>query len=162
MSGDERWRYDAREDIRDLVARYNLHGDAGRFEAQAEVFAEDGVLVMDTPDDPEPLTLRGRTNIRQAIAEVGRRWAKEVRAAGGEPFVRHFVSTHVIDIEDRDNASGRAYALVLFATGLDHWGYYTDRYVREDGVWRIAHRKAHTEGRVPRGGPEHRDPSTIR
>jgi hypothetical protein len=29
-------------------------------------------------------------------------------------------------------------------------------------VWRIAHRKAHTEGRVPRGGPEHRDPSTIR
>ncbi|WP_407043639.1 nuclear transport factor 2 family protein, partial [Gordonia amicalis] len=34
----------AREEIRDLAARYNLYGDTGRTEQEARLFTADGTL----------------------------------------------------------------------------------------------------------------------
>ena len=66
---------EARESIRDLVARYNANGDAGRLDAVLELFAEDAVL--EVPGE----TLRGRAAIRAFMARVA-------SGAGGPPGPR--------------------------------------------------------------------------
>ncbi|MET0627555.1 MAG: nuclear transport factor 2 family protein [Acidimicrobiia bacterium] len=40
----ELWELSAREEIRDLVARYNANGDTGRFPQVLELFAPDAVM----------------------------------------------------------------------------------------------------------------------
>ena len=42
----ELWEIEARESVRDLVARYNANGDSGRIEQMVELFAEDAVLLI--------------------------------------------------------------------------------------------------------------------
>ena len=43
----EGWEVAARESIRDLVARYNLCGDAGKIAAMIELFTDEAVLEFD-------------------------------------------------------------------------------------------------------------------
>jgi hypothetical protein len=38
----------------------------------------------------------------------------------------------------------RAYWLVITAAGLDHSGYYDDRFLKTDGAWLIAYRRPRT------------------
>lgn len=52
------WELAAREQIRDTLARYNWSGDAGRLDALASTFCEDGVLDIRGFD-----RLRGRAAI---------------------------------------------------------------------------------------------------
>ena len=40
----EAWELDAREQIRDLVAAYNAHGDRGRFDELLALFADDAPM----------------------------------------------------------------------------------------------------------------------
>ena len=40
----EAWELDAREQIRDLVAAYNAHGDRGRFDELLALFADDASM----------------------------------------------------------------------------------------------------------------------
>jgi hypothetical protein len=54
----EPWQVAAREEIRELVARYAQHADRGRFDDLLALFADDGVLQI---DDREPLCGRQRT-----------------------------------------------------------------------------------------------------
>ncbi len=42
----ELWELVARESIRDLVARYNANGDAGRFDQVLALFADDAVMEL--------------------------------------------------------------------------------------------------------------------
>jgi uncharacterized protein (TIGR02246 family) len=132
----EPWELIAREAARDLVARYNANGDAGRLDAVLALFTEDAVLEV-LPDE----RFRGRDAIR-ALFET---------AAEEPTLLRHFTATHQIDVADEDHASGRCYYAVLTESGLDHWGRYVDTYQREDGAWRLAARRVSVDGRVPGG-----------
>ncbi len=40
---------------------------------------------------------------------------------------------------------------MLTERGLDHWGRYVDRYLREPDRWRFARRKVTIDGSVPGG-----------
>jgi ketosteroid isomerase-like protein len=133
----EPWELIAREAARDLVARYNANGDAGRLDAVLALFTAEAVLEV-LPDE----TFRGRDGIRTLL-----------ESASEEPaqLLRHFTSTHQIDVADEDHASGRCYYAVLTENGLDHWGRYVDSYLREGGVWRFARRRVSVDGRVPGG-----------
>ena len=137
----ETWELIVRESIRDLVARYNASGDAGRFDTMLELFTEDAVLVV--PDG----THQGRENIRVFFESVatgnGRR--------PGVRLIRHFTATHQIDVLDRHAARGRCYYQVLTDAGLDHWGRYVDRYRRTDAGWRFQERRVSIDGTVPGG-----------
>jgi ketosteroid isomerase-like protein len=137
----EHWELAARESIRDLVARYNANGDAGRFDPMLELFCADAV--MELPDR----TCRGRAEIRAFFEQIAARTGRKA----GARFVRHFTATHQIDVEGPDRASGRAYYLVLTDSGPDHWGRYVDRYQCEEGRWRFAHRKVTLDAAVPGG-----------
>jgi len=137
----ETWELVARESIRDLVARYNASGDAGRFETMLELFTDDAVLVV--PDG----THQGRENIRVFFESVA---IGNGRRPGGR-LIRHFTATHQIDVLDPDAARGRCYYQVLTDAGLDHWGRYVDRYRRTDAGWRFQERRVSIDGTVPGG-----------
>jgi hypothetical protein len=64
--------------------------------------------------------------------------------------IRHFTSTHQIDLIDESHAVGRCYFLVVMPHGVDHWGRYIDEYGRREGRWVITLRRALTDGRVDR------------
>ena len=135
----------ARESVRDLVARYNAYGDSGRFEALAELFADDAVM--------EIVQLNGtvvRHEGREDIGHIFQRVSDRVggRDTEGPSYIRHFTATHQIDLVDADHATGRLYFVVYMPHGLDHWGRYVDDYARVEDRWVFAHRKVYVEGRT--------------
>jgi SnoaL-like domain len=144
----ELWELAAREEIRDLVARYNANGDAGRFAQVVELFAPDASMEL-VGGDGEVQRYEGHDAIAAIFTGTKDRWdADAADEASGRPHhVRHFVSTHQIDIEDRTHAGGRSYFAVLMPHGLDHWGRYLDRYEERDGRWLFTLRRALPDGR---------------
>jgi uncharacterized protein (TIGR02246 family) len=137
----EPWELAARENIRDLVARYNANGDSGRFDPMLDLFAEDAVL--EVPD----AVLRGKAAIRAFLTEV----AARTGPGGTARFVRHYTATHQIDVLSEREARGRCYYAVLTERGLDHWGRYLDEYRRVDGRWLFARRQVTLDAAVPGG-----------
>jgi len=131
---------EAREAIRDLVARYNANADSGRFEEVLALFTVDATMQLDDR------TLEGRDAIR-ALFEGTRQRAMSA-SSGQRMHLRHFTATHQIDVVDADHAGGRCYFQVLMPHGLDHWGRYLDDYVRIDGQWRFAVRRVTVDGRA--------------
>ena len=150
----ELWQLEAREAIRDLVARYNANGDSGRYAQVVELFAPDGVMTTadGTKTGPEEI-LTIFTGARDRFARGGRPAPAPDTAPAASPppprVVRHFTATHQIDLVDRATATGRCYFQVLTSTGLDHWGRYVDEYRVVDGAWRFARRTVTIDGRSP-------------
>jgi 3-phenylpropionate/cinnamic acid dioxygenase small subunit len=149
----EVWELMARESIRDLVARYNANADAGRFAQVLELFADDAAMEVATAAG-EVQHYEGHGEIATLFSGTKHRW--DTGAAAGPSrrhHVRHFVSTHQIDIEDRTHATGRSYFAVLMPHGLDHWGRYLDAYEERGGRWLFTRRRALPDGSVdPAGG----------
>ncbi|MDZ7673986.1 MAG: nuclear transport factor 2 family protein [Acidimicrobiales bacterium] len=136
----EPWELEAREAIRDLVARYNANGDSGRFEQVIELFAHDAVMELDDG------TYRGRDEIMTIFTGARDRVAPTQEKPA---YLRHMTATHQIDLSDADHAAGRCYYQVLTPVGLDHWGRYLDAYRRVDGRWLFARRRATVDGARP-------------
>jgi hypothetical protein len=134
------WELVAREEIRELVARYAHHADAGRFDELVALFADDGLLQI---EDREPL--RGRDAILTFLAST-RHGARESPAPRS---IRHHVSSLHIDVSARDTATGSSYFLVVTQRGPDHWGRYRDRYAVSDGRWVFAARQVRVDGIAP-------------
>ncbi len=135
----ELWEVVARESIRDLVARYNANGDAGRFAQVIELFAADAVM---------ELSDRSYVGLDQIVTIFT--GAKDTIRGGAAPsYVRHSTATHQIDLHDDASATGRMYFTVISSIGLDHWGRYIDRYVVVDGAWKFSHRRVIVDGYSP-------------
>ncbi len=145
----ETWELEARECIRDLVARYNANGDSGRFDPMLALFAEDAVLEVLGE------RIEGREAIRAYFEGVAR---------GGEErpavrLMRHHTATLQIDVESPDAARARCYFQVFTEAGLDHWGRYVDAFRRVDGRWLFAQRTVSLDGCVPGGWADRANPS---
>lgn len=120
--------------IQQLLAMTTQAGDARKAADYAGCFTEDGVLQLDE-------AIAGRVAIQEWME------APSVipQPKGGTPgFISHHLTTCRIDFTGPDSASARTYWLVTSAAGLDHNGYYVDELRREDGEWRIAHRRPRT------------------
>jgi hypothetical protein len=133
----------AREQIRDLVARYNSTADSGRFDETVELFAPDAVMEVGDA------VLEGREAIRAMFAATKESLAGH--AAAGPRYVRHLTATQQIDVVGATEARSRCYFQVLLPHGLDHWGRYLDTFGLVDGRWRFTHRKVITDGNVEGG-----------
>ncbi|MDB5471503.1 MAG: hypothetical protein JWR84_3063 [Caulobacter sp.] len=133
----------AREEIRLLLATYNSEGDRGNLAGLASVFASDGVLEGGSgsfsAEGPAGIVdvLSNRTGDRHAAA--GRKIS----------FMRHHLSSSLVTFEADGTARGRSYFLVVTDIGPDHAGVYTDTYRKEDGRWRIAHRRSRIDWAAP-------------
>ena len=131
----------ARDEIRQLLARYNHAGDRGRLDELVACFAEDGV--MELPDLP---ALRGRAAIRAHLEGV----VAGLAAATTRATLRHHVASVWIELDPdaTDRARSRAYFSVFTEIGLDHWGAYRDELRRDDGGWRFSWRTVRVDGAV--------------
>ena len=139
----------AREQIRDVLSRYNHAGDRGRLAELARCFTEDGVL--DLKNRPP---LAGRAAIEAHLGGV----VANLAEATAKPVLRHHVSSIRIELNGPDSATAASYFLVFTEVGLDHWGRYGDRLARAGDEWLIAHRKVRVDGASPnsRMAVEHR------
>lgn len=145
----------AREQIRDLVARYNATGDTGRFDEMMSLFWDDAE--MEVGPSGGTTVHCGSESIRSIFTGAAARWRDELTGGNGQVetertaaphHVRHHVSTLVIDLHDDQHAVGYCYFQVLMPHGLDHWGRYFDRYEARDGVWKFARRRVTTDGNI--------------
>jgi uncharacterized protein (TIGR02246 family) len=135
MTGDQARDCEA---IRQCLAACSQAGDARKADTYAACFATDGLLEL---GDAKTGAIIGREAIRAWMT------APSVipQPADGTPgYVSHHLTTCHIDFTGPDTAMARTYWLVTSAAGLDHNGYYVDRLVRENGAWRIAHRRIKT------------------
>jgi hypothetical protein len=148
----ELWELVAREEIRQLVARYAQCADSGRFDELVALFAGDGMLRI---DDRAPL--QGRDAILAFLGDTGR----DLAASPASGSIRHHVTTLRIDVSSPAAATGAAYFLVVTDGGPDHWGRYRDRYVREGQRWLFGERRVRVDGFAPgswaagRRSPDH-------
>jgi 3-phenylpropionate/cinnamic acid dioxygenase small subunit len=131
------WELEAREQIRDTIARYAHCVDGGRFDELVELFSTDGVLEV----EGEPAH-RGRNAIRAFVTGTGR----DLAAGTGAPRIRHHVSNVLIELAGPDRARARCYFIAVTDRGVDHWGRYRDDLVREGDGWLFAQRNVRTDG----------------
>jgi 3-phenylpropionate/cinnamic acid dioxygenase small subunit len=139
----EPWELDAREQIRDLVARYNANGDSGRFPQMLELFVSDAIMHIPSGSH------HGRDEIEAMFTNAA------TKTGGGDgakaAFIRHHTATLQIDVVSSDEATSRCYFQVLTDRGLDHWGRYVDRYRRVEGRWLFAERTVSIDGSISGG-----------
>jgi hypothetical protein len=131
MTEDERL---ARACIAKTLGECTQAGDARKADAYARCFTDDGVLELAE-------RIEGREAIRSWMA------APSVIRQSSRPspgFVSHHLTTCRIELTSTSTATVRTYWLVTTAAGLDHNGYYDDRFRRCAGEWLIAYRKPRT------------------
>ncbi len=141
----EPWELSAREQIRDLVARYNANGDSGRFDEVVELFAPDAVM------DVDGRLSVGREEIRTVFTSAASSLKEHLAARAAPSYLRHFTSTLQIDVLGPTLARARCYYQVVTAHGLDHWGRYLDEFGVVEGRWRFTKRVERLDGAVPGG-----------
>src|SRR5262249_30017324 len=134
------WELTAREEIRELVARYAHCADSGRFDEMVALFAEDGVLEIVDREE-----LRGRQAIYGFLVATATRF----RESSGPRSIRHHVTSLRIEVSAPGEATSASYFLVVGEQGPDHWGRYRDRYTHRDGRWLFARRQVRVDGRAP-------------
>jgi len=142
----ELWELTAREQIRDLLARYTWAGDRGRIDDLVALFLPSGVL--DVGDHG------GRWEGQAAIgAELRAVVARSAGGASEEGYgagpVHHHVSSIAIDDLAAASATVRSYFAVHTVHGLDHWGRYRDRVVNTGVGWAFAERIVTVDGAAP-------------
>jgi SnoaL-like domain len=130
----------ARAAIAKTLGACTQAGDSRKADAYAACFSEDGVL--------ELLNARhaGREAIRTFMAAPSVIPQPSSGATNGRSpgFVSHHLTTCRIELSSAGTATVRTYWLVTTAVGLDHNGYYDDRFVRVGDEWLIAHRRPRT------------------
>ena len=142
------WELTAREEIRELVARYAHFADSGRFDEMVALFAEDGVLEIVDREE-----LHGRQAIHDFLVATATRF----RESPAPRSIRHHVTSLRIEVSAPGEATSASYFLVVGEHGPDHWGRYRDRYAHRDGRWLFARRQVRVDGRAPSSAIAHRD-----
>lgn len=137
----------AREAIRHTMASYTMAGDRLREEEFAAAFTEDGVLESEGVTEADAFRYAGREAIRQWIS----RWKNRPQGAPGSrhaSFVRHHLSTSLIEFTGPDSSRARTYWAAYTDIGLDHAGYYLDDFRKHDERWLIARRRVRLDWRA--------------
>ncbi|MDK2756067.1 MAG: nuclear transport factor 2 family protein [Blastomonas fulva] len=124
----------AREQIRDLLARYTYAGDRGRVAELAACFADDGILEYPGNSGIGPEGILAALTSGAANPAIS--------------FIRHHITNPLIDLSG-DTASARSYFAVTSNNGPDHSGTYTDRFVKTAAGWRFACRIVRIDWQSP-------------
>lgn len=125
----------ARAGIAKTLAACTRAGDVRNAERYAACFTENGVLDLGTQ------RYEGRADLRGFMIAP----SPIVQPDGSSPgFVSHHLTTCCIEMSSPITAIVRTYWLVTSASGLDHNGYYDDRFEQNEEEWFIAFRKPRT------------------
>lgn len=139
----------ARESIRHTMASYTMAGDRLQTENFVAVFTDDAILETEGVPEQDAFRYVGRPAIHDWI----RRW-RERPISEGAPvhqasFVRHHLSTSLIEFVDPQTAKARTYWTAYTDIGPDHCGCYLDLFSRVGDRWLIAHRRIRLDWRSP-------------
>ena len=138
----------AREAIRHTMACYNMAGDRARADEFAAAFTEDGILESDGVPEADAFRHEGREALRTWMT----RWREPSGPGISSPratFVRHHLSTCLIELTGADTAKARTYCTAYTDIGPDHGGVYLDEFRKVGDRWLIAHRRVRLDWRVP-------------
>lgn len=129
-----------RDAIRYTISVYNSAVDRGAYADLAEVFTEDGEMIIS-----DSKTYSGRQTIIESLL------AGQKLRGGFEPgnFQRHSLGNSMIKIVDEKHARTVHFITVMTELGLDHSGVYVDDFVENDGYWWIKTRRANMEWARP-------------
>lgn len=109
-----------------LVHTYANLNDARDWHAVAELYVDDGIMTRPSaPDSP----IVGREAILAAFL------SRPLR------MTRHVCANVVIDVIDRDHATGSSAMLLYTSTAAPIVGAFTDRFVLTSIGWRFAERR---------------------
>ena len=130
----------ARSAIAKTLGECTQAGDARKAEAYARCFTPQGVLELDDAK------YEGRDAIRDMMVAPS-----PIRQPDGPSpgFVSHHLTTCKIEFTSPTTAKVRTYWLVTTAVGLDHNGYYDDRFEKCGDEWLIAYRRPRTLWKSP-------------
>lgn len=137
-----------REAIRATMARYTMAGDRLREDEFAAVFTADAILETDGVAPEDAFRYEGREQIRTWIS----RWRDRPAEAGKAhkaTFVRHHLTTCLIEFTGPGEAKARTYWTAFTDIGPDHGGYYLDVFRNSGADWLIAHRRIREDWRSP-------------
>jgi SnoaL-like domain len=134
----------AREEIRNLLAKYSICGDRGEFHGLASVFAEDGVM------ESALVKAVGPVEIASKLGELVA-YAPGAVSPHAMLFSRHNLTTSLIEFDSESTATGRTYFLVMSNVGIDHSGVYLDRFAKVAGEWKIKQRRIRIDYCAPDG-----------
>jgi hypothetical protein len=122
-----------------IVYAYSRALDLGDMSAAADFFAANGSMAR--PMAPDQV-IQGRETIRASLLTRPKTL-----------LTKHLATNVMIDVETRDAASGISYLTMISTTppgeaqppfvsqGPVYFGEFKDRYVRENGVWKILERR---------------------
>jgi hypothetical protein len=125
----------ARAAIAQTLAACTQAGDARKADAYADCFTESGALILAE-------TYAGRETIRAWMKAPSVIPQPKNSALPG--FVSHHLTTCRIELNSESSATVKTYWFVISAAGLDHSGYYDDKFEKAGEDWLIASRKPRT------------------
>lgn len=136
----ESWELSARVAIGETLMRYAHCADTGRFAQLVELFSEDGVLEI---EGREPLV--GRAAILAFVTGT----KASLAATLERPYIRHHISSLLVELAAPDRATARSYFLAITERGPDHWGRYRDDLVLSGERWLLQRRRVRVDGHSP-------------
>jgi len=136
----------AREAIRHTIATYTIAGDRLRVDEFVAVFADDAVIETEGVPEPECFRHQGRQAIHGWIGGFGRAMREGVPGARAT-FIRHHLSTCLIELIDPHTARSRTYWVAYTDIGPDHCGHYVDAFRKVGARWLISHRRIRVDWR---------------
>ncbi|MEM7019694.1 MAG: nuclear transport factor 2 family protein, partial [Pseudomonadota bacterium] len=126
---------EAKDEIRELTARYCHAVVDGDADTIVSLFCEDGVFRSHI------LAPQGHTALREFYAG----------GVGGKTH-KPFIQNHVIEFDDESNAHGRCSVEIRVLQDGEAYtqsGHYFDKYRKVNGRWRFAERHYHRYHNVP-------------
>ena len=130
--------------IRELMDRYGVVHDSGTPEEYADLFTADGEIAV-SPGGPA--VVKGRQALMAQARRDHERFGNESGANGTTTSImRHLISNAQIAITGPGTARGTCYVTTVVKKGdvgpaILSISRYTDRYVKQNGEWRIQRRE---------------------
>jgi SnoaL-like protein len=137
--------------IMELMDRYGVVHDFGTPEEYADLFTKDGEISVGSG----PPIVKGREAVIAQARRDNQRFAGAPAADGTRSSImRHIITNRIITRVGRNDAEGSSYVVTLIndkeaGPQILSFSRYEDRYRKEGGVWRIAHRSIITESGNP-------------
>jgi hypothetical protein len=138
----------AREGVRKTIHGYNAAGDARDGRSFTALFADEAILEFAGFGPVPGFRSEGIGEIRVRTATWSPEPVKDPSLSQTR-FIRHNLTTCLIELTGPDSATARTYFVVFTDIGPDHAGTYTDTLVRRGEDWLFAHRRIALDWRSP-------------
>lgn len=138
------------ETIRRTINSYTIAGDSRNRALFESLWADHALFEFDGFPPLPGFRREGIAEIRVGLSSWNPDRSKDPSFTKTS-FIRHNLTTCLIDLTGPDTASARTYFIVYTEGGPDHAGNYDDEFVRQGDRWLFSHRRIQLVWRSPNG-----------